>query len=357
MNEKCETRRERTGDLELYIPRKADGWFYVQMLSDPATMAYNAPWFPPDGCIPNAAEEWEDLCESWIGAEPERFYAFLRRRADGAFVGDVNFHYTPDRDWWDMGVVIYAPERGKGYGKQGLRLLADRAFRVAGISRLHNEFETTRDAAYRIHRAAGFRDLGVLDGLHQLELTRADYLQTHAGDEVLFLTEPTAAYTEQIRAYRAAFLASGDSMDGTAGLRRFADPGAWLRFVDSFKTPETTPEGRVPATQYLYVREADRKIVGMIQIRHCLNDYLRQYSGHIGYSVAPDERRKGYASRMLAEALGKCRELGLKEVLITCERNNEASRRTILKNGGVYESDVYEPDAAIWIERYRVPVP
>ena len=40
-------------ELQLYIPRSNDGWFYVKMMSDPETMAYNAPWFPPDGCIPD----------------------------------------------------------------------------------------------------------------------------------------------------------------------------------------------------------------------------------------------------------------------------------------------------------------
>lgn len=147
------------------------------MLSDPATMAYNAPWFPPDGCIPHPEEEWAALCENWIGREPERFYAYLRRTSDGSFVGDVNFHYAPERDWWDMGIVIYAPERGKGYGKEGLRLLCDRAFRVAGVSRLHNEFETTRGAGYRIHKAVGFRETGIENGIVQLFLTKEDYLK------------------------------------------------------------------------------------------------------------------------------------------------------------------------------------
>ena len=76
-----------------------------------------------------------------------------------------------------MGVVIYAPERGRGYGKQGLELLLDRAFRVAGVARLHNEFETARDAAYHIHRAVGFREVGIEDGIIQLELTREEYLR------------------------------------------------------------------------------------------------------------------------------------------------------------------------------------
>ena len=163
--------------LQLYIPRPEDGWFFVKMLSDPATMAYNAPWFPPDGCIPNAEEEWIDIQESWTGREPERFYAYLQRKSDGAFVGDVNFHYTPARDWWDIGIVIYAPERGKGYGKEGLRLLADRAFRTAGVSRLHNEFETTRGAAYRIHKDAGFRETGTENGNVHLLLTKEEHLK------------------------------------------------------------------------------------------------------------------------------------------------------------------------------------
>ena len=168
-------------ELQLYIPRREDGWFYVRMLTDPATMAYNAPWFPPDGCIPDAAEEWNDLWAGWIGHEPTRFYAYLQRTSDGAFVGDVNYHLNGEGTQYDMGIVIYAPERGKGYGKQGLRLLLDRAFRVDGVPCLHNDFETDRDAAYNIHRALGFRDAGGSDGLLHLALTREEYLASSRG--------------------------------------------------------------------------------------------------------------------------------------------------------------------------------
>ena len=165
----------REARLELYIPAVEELRFYQEMLSDPATMAYNAPWFPPDGCVPFPESEWAVWHAKWVGQEPERFYAYLRRRADGAFVGDVNFHHSPERGWWDMGIVIRAPERGKGYGRDGLELLLDRAFRVDGIPRLHNDFETARDAAYRIHRAVGFRETGIVDGCLQLELTREAY--------------------------------------------------------------------------------------------------------------------------------------------------------------------------------------
>jgi RimJ/RimL family protein N-acetyltransferase len=163
-------------DLTLYIPRPEDGWFYVKMMTDPATMAYNAPWFPPDGCMDFPDSEWDDFYDWWIGHEPDRFYAYLRRISDGAFVGEVNYHRSPECNSWDMGIVVSAAYRGLGYGFEGLRLLVEHAFLIDGVSCLQNEFETTRDTAYRIHKAAGFREICRKDGIVRLEMIREDYL-------------------------------------------------------------------------------------------------------------------------------------------------------------------------------------
>ena len=168
------------------------------------------------------------------------------------------------------------------------------------------------------------------------------------------LIEPTMEYEKQIREYRRDFLEVGGSMDGCGSLRRFETAREWLDQVETFKNPETVPEGFVVSTQFIYVREEDEKIVGMIQIRHYLNDYLRDYAGHIGYSVCPSERRRGYCTRMLRETLPYCRSLGIQNLMISCLTENEGSRRVILNNGGVYDSTVFEPKEGVYLERYFI---
>ena len=168
------------------------------------------------------------------------------------------------------------------------------------------------------------------------------------------LIEPTRAYAREMEAYRQAFLDYGGSMDGCGSLRRFDDIEDWFLQVEALKKPETTPPELVPCTQFIYVREADDRVVGVIQIRHCFNEYLEKYAGHIGYSVRPDERKKGYATAMLREVLPYCKALGIRDVLISCLVGNEGSRKTILNNGGVYESTVHEPERDRYLERYWI---
>ncbi len=172
--------------------------------------------------------------------------------------------------------------------------------------------------------------------------------------EQLILIKPTSEYSEQIKEYRREFLDSGDSMDGTGSLRRMEDPLAFIQKCKDYEMPETLPEGRVLATQFMLVRKSDDRLLGMIQVRHYFNDYLEKYAGHIGYSVRPSERRKGYAKEMLKMALPFCREIGLDKVLITCIGGNIGSEKTILANGGVYESTVHEPNENIDLKRFWI---
>lgn len=172
--------------------------------------------------------------------------------------------------------------------------------------------------------------------------------------EELILIRPTGEYASQIVEYRQEFLDAGDSMDGCGPLRRIEDPEEYIKTCAEYENKQTVPSHLVPATQLFLIRKSDNKLVGMLQVRHCFNDYLEKYAGHIGYSVRPSERRKGYAKEMLKMALSFCREIGLDKVLITCIDGNAGSEKTILANGGVYESTVYEPNDNVDLKRFWI---
>ena len=169
-----------------------------------------------------------------------------------------------------------------------------------------------------------------------------------------FLIKPDISFDKDIMAFRQEMLEAGSSMDGTWPLIRTESTAEWLDFHGLAENGDGVSKNRVSAGQYIYVREADGKIVGMIQFRPRFNDYLEKYGGNIGYSVRPDERRKGYAKRMLADCLRICRDNGCEKVLVTCNPVNEGSRRTILANGGVYECTVFCEYDGVHLERYWV---
>ncbi len=172
----------------------------------------------------------------------------------------------------------------------------------------------------------------------------------------LQLVAPTLAYATQIAEYKQEFLTGGGTMDGTGSLLEADTIDSWLQDVADLTRIETCPAGFVPATQFICVRKTDNKMVGAIQIRHALNEYLAQFGGHIGYSVRHSERGKGYASYMLKEILPICKKLGLHRVLISALATNAASIKVIERNGGIYENTVMEqsylnaPLNRYWIE-------
>jgi len=105
-------------------------------------------------------------------------------------------------------------------------------------------------------------------------------------------------------------------------------------------------EDRVPQTMFWFY--VDYQLVGFIKIRHYLNDFLEKHGGHIGYAIAPEFRGKGYATKMLELALQEAKKFGIVKILITCDKENFASRRVAENNGGVMESE--EETCRYWIE-------
>lgn len=169
----------------------------------------------------------------------------------------------------------------------------------------------------------------------------------------LELVFPTKEYKKKVEEYLQEFLDNGEyEIAGDGGLDRIKNFDEWLRKIQNDLSEENIEDNRIPATLYLTIRKSDNKIVGNLQIRHKLNDKLLLYGGHIGDSVRPSERRKGYATEQIRLALQKCKELGIDNVLMDCDKSNIGSAKSIQNNGGILENEIYVDNELV--QRYWI---
>lgn len=167
----------------------------------------------------------------------------------------------------------------------------------------------------------------------------------------LRLVFPTLDDKEKVLSYKNTFIENQELIHGSAGLAIHSNYEDWFLAVIDNSKEETVQCGLVPSSTYLAIDDSGN-LVGMIDIRHRLNEYLINLGGHIGYSILKSERKKGYATEMLRQALDICRNLKIEKALITCDKDNIASAKTILKNGGILEDERKENSSII--QRYWI---
>lgn len=159
--------------------------------------------------------------------------------------------------------------------------------------------------------------------------------------EKFYLEYPTPERKQEAIDYIVEHIKAKSNINGSGGLDKgYTDYEGWLQKKELEKNEETCPEGRAPGYTYFLIRENDNKIVGMTNLRYKLTEHLLEYGGHIGYSIRPTERGKGYAKVLLYLVLQKCKELNLEKVLLSANESNPPSWRTIEALGGVFENKV-----------------
>ena len=170
---------------------------------------------------------------------------------------------------------------------------------------------------------------------------------------MITLKRPTKEVEAEAAAFKQEFFDRGEStINGSELLDRMDSYEEWLQSVTDNTSADTVNPSWVVTDTYFAFDDQDR-IVGIIDLRHELNDFLRDF-GNCGYSVRPSERRKGYATQMLALILKRAGEIGMDRLQLSVERANEPSLKTITKNGGIYErSFTFEGEEA---DVYRIDI-
>lgn len=175
--------------------------------------------------------------------------------------------------------------------------------------------------------------------------------------ERFYFEVPGPERKEDAAAYVREFYAYGSDINGTGGLHRYLDDyEGWLEKLEKDRVREPDEE-KVPARTYFLIRESDRRIVGMINVRLALNGKLRRFGGHIGYSIRPTERGKGYNRINLYLGLKVCARYGIETAFLDADLDNPASWRTMEALGGERIRTYYDGEFAhCMMVDYRIDV-
>lgn len=148
--------------LKLHIPTFEELNYRESLLKDPSTMEYNSGYdlgMPNydinTGCIDFNKDYHESWYSRWVNVD-KKFYAYLLDETTNNFIGEVSFRFDDDLDGYMIGITIEAKHRGKGYSKEGLKLLCEKAFNDYNAKSLYDDIPSSRVGAINLFKKQGF---------------------------------------------------------------------------------------------------------------------------------------------------------------------------------------------------------
>lgn len=271
----------------------------------------------------------------------------------------------------EVGYVLNEKYWSKGYVSEALDAVLNYAFNTLGISEVVASHNSKNIGSERVQEKNGMSKIGTLtDGRIWIDgstsntilrrITKEEYMNRKVK---LYFEKPSLKRKDDAIDYINEFYKYNSKINGVGNLHRYLDNyEGWLRKLELEEKIDPTEE-LVPAKTFFLVRESDNKIVGMINIRLTLNTVLKDSgAGHIGYSIRPEERRKGYNKINLYLGLLELQKVGVKEAMLGCVKENLGSSRTMKALGAkllreiVWEGkpeEVYIIDVDESIEKYK----
>ena len=320
--------------------------------------SYLRTWLPwVDGTDSPAVTE--SVIAMWEKEHDDKSDVTLGIFENGEYIGNIGLHGLKSSNHSGMiGYWLAESHQGRGIITDCVRALMNFGFHTLNLNRIYINCAAENKKSQAVPERLGFVKEGILQdgeyfygGFHDLivyGMVRRNWKKSGT----LCLVAPTPEHKEAALEYKQEHINNNEKhIHGSEGYIHAEDYESWLEKITLSQT--IVPPEIVTGTTYFAI--VDGKIIGTISIRHYLNDKLLKTGGHVGYGVRPSFRRKGYGKKMLALALEKCRALGIEKVLVTCDKDNIASAKTIINNGGVFEDEHAEENGNI-VQRYWISV-
>ncbi|MDP4086303.1 MAG: GNAT family N-acetyltransferase [Bacillota bacterium] len=173
-------------------------------------------------------------------------------------------------------------------------------------------------------------------------------------EKFVYLTQPVMALESEYLSFYQEWKESGEDMVPWVLRKDPTNFQEMIQYLLNSKKVENLPKAIVPSSTFWLINE-NKRVIGVVNIRHRLNEKLLNCGGHIGYGIRPSERQKGYATKLLALSLEKAKEIGIQKALVVCDAWNIGSEKTILNNGGIPDKDYIEEDGNI-IKRFWIDI-
>lgn len=168
-------------------------------------------------------------------------------------------------------------------------------------------------------------------------------------DEI-FLTEPNKKYKSTFENYVFSYKGDGEEYyfnKYKAALENFE---GYLKVLKNYSQGIALEDDEVATSTFWLINRDE--VVGITRLRH----KEVEFDGHIGYDISPKFRNKGFGTLILKLVIEKCKDLELKEVIITCHINNEASRKIIEKNDGILLDTIFDKEENEWLYKYKITI-